>query len=118
MRAKDVLGRIGENLAADFLRDSGYVVLERNWRCDVGEIDIVARDASTLIICEVKTRRSLAFGHPLEAVTERKARRLRSLALRWLDEHQVHAPDIRIDVIGVVCQDGARAQITHVRGAL
>lgn len=117
MRAKDALGKYGEDIAAQFLQQQGYVVLARNWRCDLGEIDIVARDARTLIICEVKTRSTMAYGHPLEAVSARKVRRLRRLALRWLDAHQVHAPAIRIDAVGIVAETGAHPRISHVRGA-
>ena len=117
MRAKDVLGKYGEDVAAEFLQQQGYVIMARNWRCDLGEIDIVARDARTLVICEVKTRRTINYGYPLEAVSQRKVRRLRRLALRWLDAHQVHAPVIRIDAIGIVAETGAAPRIAHVRGA-
>ena len=69
VRAKDALGRYGEDVAARHLLSEGFVVLDRNWRCDVGEIDIVARDGDTLVVCEVKTRSGTGFGSPLEAVT-------------------------------------------------
>ena len=63
MRAKDALGRFGEEVAAEHLRLQGLQILARNWRCPTGELDIVARDGSSLVICEVKTRRSTAFGY-------------------------------------------------------
>ena len=79
-------------------------MLERNWRCAQGEIDIVALDGDCLVVCEVKTRRGSAFGDPVEAVTSRKAARLRRLAACWLAEHGgvQRAADVRVDVIGVL----------------
>jgi putative endonuclease len=116
MRAKDALGRYGEDLAVEHLRGQGLVILARNWRCPTGELDVIARDGSSLVICEVKTRRSGAYGSPLEAVGPRKLRRLRELALRWLDEQQIHVPDIRFDVIGIVQPLAGRPVLQHVRG--
>ena len=84
------VGGYGERVAAQRLVAAGMVVLDRNWRCDAGEIDLVLRDGSTLVVCEVKTRSSVHYGHPLEAVTPVKAARLRRLAARWLAEHDVH----------------------------
>lgn len=116
MIAKDALGRYGEDLAAEHLQREGLTILARNWRCRSGELDVVARDGAALVIVEVKTRRSEAFGNPLEAVGPRKLRRLRQLALRYLDEQQVHAPEIRFDVIGIVQPLTGRPTIEHVRG--
>lgn len=116
MHPKDALGRYGEDLAVEHLRRQGLVILARNWRCPVGELDVVARDGSTLVICEVKTRRSRAYGSPLEAVGPRKVRRLRELALHWLDEQGIHVPDIRFDVIGIVQPREGRPVLEHVRG--
>lgn len=116
MRAKDALGKYGEDLAVRHLEEHGITVLERNWRCVLGELDVIAREGQALVVCEVKTRRSNAYGTPIEAVTVRKARRLRRLALQWLDERQVFVPTIRFDVIGVVQPPAGRASIVHVRG--
>ena len=74
MKAKDALGVMGESLACDHLTEIGYTIIDRNWRCEFGEIDIVARQGSTLIVCEVKTRSSLRHGDPVEAVSARKVR--------------------------------------------
>jgi putative endonuclease len=98
------LGRYGERLAARHLVEQGMVLLDRNWRCDVGEIDLVLRDGRVLVVCEVKTRTSTAFGHPLEAVTEAKADRLRDLSVRWVAEHGVRPDGVRIDLVGVLMQ--------------
>jgi putative endonuclease len=117
MRAKDIRGRAGEELAAAHLVAQGLVVLDRNWRCDKGELDIVARDRDVLVVCEVKTRSSLRYGDPLEAVTPAKASRLRNLAARWVAAHDVRPREIRIDLIGVLLT-GDAPTIEHVRGAL
>ncbi len=110
------LGAFGEDRAAEYLRAQGMVVVDRNWRCDLGELDLVLRDGSVLVVCEVKTRSSERFGHPLEAVDGRKASRLRRLAARWLAEHAVRPAEIRLDLVGVVAPPGCEARIEHVRG--
>lgn len=117
MRAKDVRGRFGEQLAAAHLQAQGLIVLDRNWRCDVGEVDIVARDGDALVICEVKTRSSRRFGSPLEAITPEKAARLRRLAACWVRANGVHPLAIRIDLVGIVLGSG-EPEIEHVRGAV
>lgn len=116
MNGTQALGRYGEDVAARHLQECGLVVLDRNWRCDAGEIDIVARDGDVLVVCEVKTRRGLGYGEPVAAVTARKLRRLRSLALRWVDERGVHPTDIRFDVVGVLQPAVGRAVVEHLRG--
>jgi putative endonuclease len=100
---KDALGRRGEATAVRYLtRRLGWTVLDRNWRCREGELDVVAYDGHRHIVCEVKTRSSLTYGTPVEAITTVKAARLRRLAGRWADEHGVRAASIRIDVIGLL----------------
>ena len=110
------LGRYGEDLAARYLTDLGMEVLERNWRCEHGEVDLVALDGDCLVVCEVKTRRSQRFGSPLEAVTHAKALRLRKLAARWTGEHRWRAAHLRIDVIAVLLQSGRDPVLQHVEG--
>jgi putative endonuclease len=83
----------------------GYEVLDRNWRTREGEIDLVVRrggPGGTLVVCEVKTRSSLAYGHPAEAVTAVRRRRLRVLAAQWLATHGSHGGEVRFDVAAVV----------------
>jgi putative endonuclease len=118
MRAKDGLGRYGEDVAARHLVENGIIVLERNWRCDLGEIDIVGRDGDVLVVCEVKTRSGTGFGTPLEAVTRTKAVRLRRLAARWLADHHSRPAHVRFDVVGVLAGGSGAAQVEHVRGVL
>jgi putative endonuclease len=117
--SKQQLGVRGEDLACAELQRQGMQVLERNWRCRLGEIDIVAAEAGasglTLVFCEVKCRSGLGFGHPLEAITFSKMRTLRQLAALWMREHQVSASAIRLDAVGVVLAAGQEPSITHVR---
>lgn len=114
-RVASAIGEYGEGLACKYLQDLGYEVLDRNWRCDQGELDIVARDGASIVFCEVKTRRSLAFGTPVEAVTVAKAARLRRLAARWLQEHDVRAAELRVDVIGVLRPASGPSEIEHLQ---
>jgi len=116
VRAKDGVGRYGERVAARRLQEAGMVVLERNWRCALGEIDIVARDGGCLVVCEVKTRRGTGTGTPAEAVTPAKVVRLRRLAAQWLAEHDVHPADVRLDVVAVLVAERGPAQVEHLRG--
>ena len=95
------LGRTGERLAVERLLQDGYHILERNFRCRYGEIDIVAEDEHDLVFVEVKTRRGVAYGRPEEAVTARKQRKLLELALYYLDLHDCSARSWRIDVVAV-----------------
>lgn len=116
MRATQALGRFGEDAAARHLLDAGFEVLERNWRCSVGEIDIVARDGDTIVVVEVKTRRGVGFGAPLEAVTPRKAARLARLGVEYRRcAGRLPAP-MRIDLVGVLLVPGGPVQIEHLAG--
>ena len=111
MNARDALGKQGEQLAADYLQAAGLRILDRNWRCSEGEIDIVAADRRALVICEVKTRSAATYGTPLEAVS-----RLRRLAVHWVVAHGVLFDEIRIDVVGVLRVAPGEFTIEHVRG--
>jgi len=113
---KDLLGQQGEQLAAKFLTEAGLSVLGRNWRCTQGEIDIVALDGRTLVVCEVKTRSGVRFGTPLEAITRQKACRLRRLAVAWVRAHGLVFDQVRIDVVGVVRTASGEFSLEHVRG--
>src|SRR6185312_12365822 len=87
MHAKDVLAKSGEQAAAEYLESCGLRILDRNWRCAAGEIDIVAVDRQTLVVAEVKARTSTRYGNPLEAVSRAKRARLRRLAVQWHNAH-------------------------------
>jgi putative endonuclease len=110
------LGHYGERLAARHLTGLGMVLLDRNWRCDAGEIDLVLRDGDVLVICEVKTRRSEGCGSPHEAVTPGKLERLQRLALFWAEAHDVRPSEVRIDLVAVRCPGRGAAVVDHVSG--
>jgi putative endonuclease len=125
LRPAAALGRYGEALAVRYLREQGMEVLDRNWRCEHGEVDVVARDGDCLVICEVKTRRSSGFGEPVEAVTFAKAVRLRRLAAAYLAHASAEATarggaaraaEVRVDVVGILCRPGRPAVVRHVVG--
>lgn len=113
------LGQLGEQLAMQHLRSQGLIILDRNWRPQRqgvrGELDLIARDGNYLVIVEVKTRRCLAYGSAIEAVTTRKMRTLRSLALAWLEQRSIHAPQLRFDVVAVTIPPAGQPVIEHVK---
>jgi putative endonuclease len=115
-QARQAIGAYGEEVAVRHLRDLGMAVLERNWRCDEGEIDIVLRDGATLVVCEVKTRTSLVAGTPHEAITEAKLARLKRLGERWAAERGIRPEGIRIDLVAVLRPRAGAAVVEHVRG--
>lgn len=116
MRATDAVGDYGERVAQRFLADQGMRVLSRRWRCRQGEIDLVAVDGDCLVVCEVKTRRSVLAGTPLEAVTPAKLSRLRRLGAAWLAEQGGGYADVRIDVVAVLVPRRGAPRVEHVRG--
>ncbi|MHC6221319.1 YraN family protein [Arthrobacter sp. MMS24-S77] len=116
MKAKDVLGQHGETLAAGFLENQGMRIVDRNWRCPEGEIDIVALDGDILVIAEVKTRKNLAYGHPFEAVGAAKLARLHRLASSWCRDHELRCLRRRVDVVGVIDDGVGEPRLEHLRG--
>ncbi|MCC2593235.1 YraN family protein [Tessaracoccus sp. OS52] len=112
------LAQRGEERAAAYVTELGWRVVDRNWRCREGELDLVAHDpdSDTLVFVEVKTRSGTGFGHPLETITYAKAARLRGLAMAWLRDRDAHARNIRVDAIGLVLPPDGGEDLTHVRG--
>jgi putative endonuclease len=113
---RKALGAYGEDVAARYLTSAGMVLLDRNWRCAEGEIDLVLRDGSVLVVCEVKTRTSYLCGTPHEAITEAKLDRLRRLGRAWIGEHGVRVEESRVDLVAVVRPPKGPAAVDHVRG--
>lgn len=111
------MGRRGEDAAAAYLERVGMVVEARNWRCPVGEIDIVARDGTCLVLVEVKTRRSERAGTPEEAVSPTKQRRLVRLAGAYAQGRARPADAMRFDVVAIRVLADDRALLRHYRGA-
>lgn len=110
------LGRHGEQLAVDHLEARGMRVLDRNWRCGLGEIDIVARDGADTVFVEVKTRTTHDYGHPFEAITPIKLARLRRLAVAWCEATDAAVARIRIDAVAVLAPTESPALIEHLEG--
>lgn len=118
MGRNQLLGAKGEDLVANYLIKDGYQIIDRNWRIKEGEIDLIAKSKSgRYSFVEVKTRRSLTFGHPLEAITKEKAYRLQRLALAWLALNNQFGSEYLIDCASVLIVDG-RIEIDYRRGIL
>ncbi|MDP9175933.1 MAG: YraN family protein [Planctomycetota bacterium] len=113
---RDALGQRGENVAARFLRDQGYKILERNYRCDVGEVDIIARDGRTLVFAEVKTR---AYDEPTpeEQVNNAKQHQITKAARFYLSRYGSPQPAARFDVVAIVWPPGRDPRIRHTPDA-
>lgn len=114
--SKQALGAYGEELAARHLTAQGMVILERNWRCPAGELDLVLRDGPVLVACEVKTRSSHGSGTPHEAVDDAKLARLQRLAWRWLEERGLRPTEVRVDLVAVLRPRRGPSVVEHVRG--
>lgn len=111
------LGQWGEDAAVAHVTGLGWRILDRNWRCAIGELDIVALDTSdTAVFIEVKCRSGLGFGDPLEAITQAKLGRLRELSGVWLRAHEMRPARIRVDAIGVLRVRGGGVEVTHIQG--
>lgn len=115
-RSKE-LGRRGEEVAASFLHDRGYEIVERNWTCPAGEADIVARDGNVLVFVEVKTRSSCEKGFPAEAVTAAKRERYEKIALMYIADCDIVDVAVRFDVVSIVVVASDRAFVRHHIGA-
>ena len=113
------LGEEGEEIAARYLRESGYQILDRNWRIKEGELDIVALTPDDeIIFVEVKSRSSAAYGDPLESISVDKAMRIQRLALAWLAMHQRLGANFRIDAVGILIGRTGEVTIDYRRGVL
>ncbi|NRQ40657.1 YraN family protein [Nonomuraea sp. NN258] len=117
MAARNDLGRHGEQLAVTYLEAEGMKIIERNWRCRYGEIDVIAEDGPTLVVVEVKTRSGRSHGTALESVRPAKLARLRMLAAKWLAAQPRTFERVRVDVIALERFAGDYS-LRHVRGAI
>lgn len=106
MNERQTLGRAGEQAAAELYRRRGFIVLERNYRCAAGEIDLILRRGDMIVFCEVKTRTGDAYGVGAEAVGSLKQHRLRGLAARWLRDRRPGLCTIRFDVVSAMFRRG------------
>ena len=113
------LGKWGEGVAGRFLQEKGYVLLETNYRCRWGEVDIVAQEGDDLVFVEVRTRRGVQYGTPEESITAAKARRLVATAQEYLQEHGQDHAGWRIDLIAIRLDGDRRVpDIAHLRYAV
>ena len=115
--SRRALGAYGEELAARLLTsEHGMQLLDRNWRCPEGELDLVLRDGDVLVACEVKTRRGDGCGSPHQAVDDVRLERLHRLVWRWAEQHDVHPDEARVDLVAVLRPRRGPAVVDHVRG--
>ena len=120
-RTRNEIGATGETLAALELQNQGMEILDRNWTCRWGELDVIALDRTdgvrTAVFCEVKCRTGRGYGDPLESITRAKVRRLRQLAAEWLSQHSdLFVDAVRLDAIGVLLQHDQKPLLVHVTG--
>ncbi len=113
MAAHNELGRWGEDLAAAFLEEKGYAIIERDWKSGHHDLDIVAKDGSTLVIVEVKTRRNRLYGNPEEAIDYKKRRSLLSAINHYTKSHRIYS-NVRFDIISIVGNIGEKSEIDHI----
>jgi len=111
----NTLGKEGEDIAADFLKRKGLIIIKKNYRTVFGEIDIIARDKGVIVFVEVKTRTDNAFGHPFEAVDQRKREKIRKVALSFMKTEKKEFPS-RFDVMSIT-MDRAGTRIEHIQDA-
>jgi putative endonuclease len=110
------LGIEGEDLAVKFLKEIGYKIVAKNYKTQIGEIDIIARDGDTTVFIEVKTRTNDSFGYPFESVHTGKRRKLRNLALLYLKKQGKELP-VRFDVLSILCTENGKKEIEHIKDA-
>ena len=111
------LGEMGESIAVTFLKGAGFSIVERNFRCVCGELDIVARDGRTIVFIEVKCRNNAIYGPPQLAVTPFKQRQISKAALVWLSKRKLYDAEARFDVVAIVLHEGDLPEIEHIRNA-
>jgi putative endonuclease len=116
-RGNTSLGTIGESIAATFLKGAGFTIVECNFRCVCGEVDIIARDGRTIVFVEVKCRNNDRYGPPQLAVTPFKQRQISKAALVWLSKRRLYDAEARFDVVAIVVHDAELPQIEHIRNA-
>ena len=108
---------MARRIATAYLKGQRFVIIERNFRCKSGEVDIVAKDGKTLVFVEVKARTTLLFGSPQLAVTPFKQRQISKAALTWLAKNRLDGASARFDVIAILLRDQQVPQIEHIRNA-
>ncbi|MDD3816435.1 MAG: YraN family protein [Desulfocapsaceae bacterium] len=116
-RRRNILGQRGEDLAVQYLLNTGYRIIARNHRNHYGEIDIIARDAKSLVFVEVKTRKNELFSHPCEAVTRKKQIKISKVAMAYLIENKLTEVAARFDVVAILLADDTPPKIDLIQNA-
>lgn len=116
LNQKQSLGKEGERIAERYLKKKGYRLVERNYRCPVGELDLIALDRRVIVFVEVKTRSGDRFGVPLESVHQRKQHKMIKTALFFLSQHRLHHREARFDVLGISVS-GPEPMVEHIQNA-
>lgn len=111
------IGKDGEEIAAKYLLENGFEILERNYQYGHGEIDIVAKDEGVLVFVEVKTRKNLEFGEPEYAINKKKIQQIKKMAELYLFDKEIEEIDCRFDVVAVLMENQSHPQITHYKNA-
>ncbi len=114
------VGMAGEQAARVYLENKGYEIIETNYRCTIGEIDIIAREGKTLVFVEVRTKTGTAYGRPEESIDLRKARQLRRLVFFYLQQKKLNSTSCRLDLIAVMLdkKEMAAQELKHLKGIL
>ena len=111
------LGGVGESIAVTFLKGLGFSIVECNFRCVCGEIDVIARDGRTIVFVEVKCRKTDHYGPPQLAVTPFKQRQISKAALVWLSKRRLYDAEARFDVVAIVLREHDLPEIEHIPNA-
>jgi putative endonuclease len=111
------IGKAGEDEAAKYLESKGYNIITRNFYCRIGEIDIIARDGDYLVFIEVKTRKSLKYGYPVESISKKKVRGIIKTAQTYIHFKNIKEADIRFDVIEVILDNNGEKNVNHIQDA-
>lgn len=117
MYKKQEIGKLGENLATKYLENLGYKIIERNFLCRQGEIDIIAHNKQEIVFIEVKTRTNLHYGKPAEAVTNIKQKHIEKSAKYYLYKNKLEKAYVRIDVIEIYIWNN-KYKINHIKQIL
>lgn len=115
--ANQTLGKEGEAIAVQYLQGQNYVVIDRNFRCKCGELDIVAREGKTIVFVEVKTRKTLTYGPPQLSVTQFKQRQISKAALLYIAKKRIEGTNARFDVIAILLKRNEAPKIEHIKNA-
>jgi len=111
------LGKASEECAVKFLKHKHFKIIQRNFSCRAGELDIIAKDKDIFVFVEVRSTRDSLFHNPLDSITPKKIRRLRTLAQIWLKKYSINNAPLRFDAIGIIYKEGTIDTINHIKDA-